>query len=372
MAIKRTLIVCFMLTMVQALTAQEVEIRERRVMVLPDIPGYTTLVCDLHLHTVFSDGYVWPTVRVDEAWREGLDAIAITDHLEYLKHKEDIRTDHNRAWQIAREYAADKDVIVIAGTEITKGMPPGHFNALFIKDATPMLNKDYTIAIGEAAGQGAFIMWNHPGWKAQQPDTMKWWDAHTWLYEKGWLHGIEVANSGEHYPEAVNWAKARNLTIMGSSDEHDPFQIRTPTAEDHRTCTFVFAAERSEGGIREALFNGRTAAYTDNLVIGKRSLLEALFLQSVQLISINGDQTVYTLKNRTDLAFELVLEDRIYADWELRISLKPQYEASFILQPETARDEIRIQVENFITGTDQHLDVPMSGLSIVEKSFPGE
>ncbi|MGD8499689.1 MAG: hypothetical protein PVJ86_03535, partial [Phycisphaerales bacterium] len=49
----------------------------------PDILNYKTLKCDLHMHTVFSDGSVWPTVRVDEAWREGLDAISITDHIEY-------------------------------------------------------------------------------------------------------------------------------------------------------------------------------------------------------------------------------------------------------------------------------------------------
>ena len=57
--------------------------QERRIPNIPDIPGYQTLICDFHMHTVFSDGRVWPTVRVDEAWREGLDAIAITDHLEY-------------------------------------------------------------------------------------------------------------------------------------------------------------------------------------------------------------------------------------------------------------------------------------------------
>ena len=35
----------------------------------PNLPGYQTLKCDLHMHTVFSDGEVWPTVRVREAWR---------------------------------------------------------------------------------------------------------------------------------------------------------------------------------------------------------------------------------------------------------------------------------------------------------------
>jgi len=68
----------------------------RRELNFPDILGYKTLKCDLHMHTVFSDGLVWPAVRVDEAWREGLDVISITDHMEYQPHKQDIPTNHNR------------------------------------------------------------------------------------------------------------------------------------------------------------------------------------------------------------------------------------------------------------------------------------
>ena len=63
----------------------------RREVKIPDIAGYRTLKCDFHTHTVFSDGRVWPTVQVEEAWREGLDAIAITDHIEYKPHKQDVR-----------------------------------------------------------------------------------------------------------------------------------------------------------------------------------------------------------------------------------------------------------------------------------------
>jgi len=55
----------------------------RKIIYIPDIPGYTTLKCDFHMHTVFSDGTVWPSVRVEEAWLDGLDAISITDHIEY-------------------------------------------------------------------------------------------------------------------------------------------------------------------------------------------------------------------------------------------------------------------------------------------------
>lgn len=30
---------------------------------VPDIPGYTTLKCDFHIHSAYSDGSVWPDVR---------------------------------------------------------------------------------------------------------------------------------------------------------------------------------------------------------------------------------------------------------------------------------------------------------------------
>lgn len=32
---------------------------------------------DLHTHSVFSDGQVWPSIRVEEGVRDGLDALAI-------------------------------------------------------------------------------------------------------------------------------------------------------------------------------------------------------------------------------------------------------------------------------------------------------
>ena len=52
-----------------------------RVIVFPDTKDYKTIVADLHTHSVFSDGHVWPNIRVEEALRDGLDALAITEHL---------------------------------------------------------------------------------------------------------------------------------------------------------------------------------------------------------------------------------------------------------------------------------------------------
>src|ERR1035437_6487620 len=152
---------------------------QKKIVNLPDLPGYVTLKCDFHMHTVFSDGEVWPTVRIDEALRDGLDAIAITDHLEYLPRKDYIPVDLNAAWKIGEEYARERNIILVHGAEITRKMPPGHFNALFITDAS-LIAKDSAWDCFEAAiKQGAFLQWNHPGWKKQQPDGIpRMYDIH--------------------------------------------------------------------------------------------------------------------------------------------------------------------------------------------------
>jgi hypothetical protein len=81
------------------------QLESRKEVKIPDIPGYLTLKGDFHIHTIFSDGLVWPTVRVEEAWREGLDVIALSDHIEYLPHEDDVRTKFGRAYEIAKPTA---------------------------------------------------------------------------------------------------------------------------------------------------------------------------------------------------------------------------------------------------------------------------
>ena len=48
--------------------------------------GVFYISSDLHIHSVFSDGSVWPTIRVDEAVRDSIDLISLTEHLEYQSH----------------------------------------------------------------------------------------------------------------------------------------------------------------------------------------------------------------------------------------------------------------------------------------------
>ncbi len=278
----------------------------RREIRFPDILGFKTLKCDFHMHTVFSDGTVWPTVRVDEAWREGLDVISITDHIEYQPHKDDVPTNHNRPYDVALGSARQRNILLIRGAEITRDTPPGHFNAIFLKDANPLDTEELTDATKAAADQGAFIFWNHPGWK---PEHKGWFDIHTTLYENKWMHGIEVANGGSYYPEAHQWAIEKNLTMMGNSDIHQPSLELETSPEKHRTITLVFAREKSAKALKEALVEGRTAVWLDKQLIGRGRFLRALFKESVEIgtpyHSYRGTISV-EIKNHSDI--DIVME----------------------------------------------------------------
>ena len=59
--------------------------KHRQEIILPKVCGYNLYKADLHTHTIYSDGAVTPSLRVREAWFDGLDIIAITDHIEYRR-----------------------------------------------------------------------------------------------------------------------------------------------------------------------------------------------------------------------------------------------------------------------------------------------
>jgi predicted metal-dependent phosphoesterase TrpH len=295
---------------VALLSAQE--LRVRRPVRIPDIPGYRTVKCDLHIHTVFSDGTVWPNVRSEEAWREGLDAIAITDHIEYQPHADDLPTNHDRAFEIAKPHGDRLGVTVIRGSEVTRDMPPGHLNAVFLSSSEPLDTVEWRDALEAAREQGAFIFWNHPGWTGQQPDGVaRWYPEHGALVERDQLHGIEVVNTRSYYPEAHRWALEKDLAIIGTSDIHAPLNLDYAVHDgDHRPMTLVFAKDESPEAIREALFARRTAAYSGNRLIGREEFLRPLFEGSIEILQprvtvVQGGQVWIQIRNDSDVRYEL-------------------------------------------------------------------
>lgn len=244
--------------------------------------GSYLISTDLHIHTVFSDGSVWPDIRVDEAEKESLDLIAITDHLEYQPHSSDIpNPDRNRSFEIAKSHIDKKsDLIVINGAEITRSMAPGHINAVFIKDANKILQNDSLTGIIEANKQGAFVFWNHPNWISQRNDGIaKLEPYHKYLIKNKLLHGIEVVNENSFSEEAFEIALNNNLTILGTSDIHG----LTEWAYDislggHRPITFVISSSKSDKDIHVGLKNKKTFIWFDDLLIGsEENLIPVLY-----------------------------------------------------------------------------------------------
>ena len=194
-----------------------------------------------------------------------VDAIALTDHIEYVPHKNDITATRNRSYELSAGKAREAGILFPKAAEITRETPPGHFNALFLKDVTPLVTDDFVEAVKQANLQEAFVVWNHHAWKGEEKG--RWLDVHTTLYDNGLLHGMEICNGDSYYPNAHRWALEKNLTMVGNSDIHAPDLNQQTTADEHRTMTLVFVKDRTSAALNEGLVEGRTAVwFHDQLV----------------------------------------------------------------------------------------------------------
>ena len=354
-------------------------------IVIPHIEGYKTLKGDFHIHTVFSDANVWPTTRVHEAIWEGLDVIAITDHVD-TRHQKMVKNgyftekcDRDESYNVAKK-AAGKKLLVIHGGEISRGMPPGHWNCLFVQDndeitqAAEANDHDHFLAmkggLAEAKKQGAFTMWNHPNWEKQAPNQTKWWKEHEKLYKAGYMNGIEIYNKYTGYsPEAHEWALKRNITMFGNSDVHNMFMYEVDYLHgDHRPVTLVF--EKTLDGVREALDNQRTAVFAEGMVYGREQELDPLFEACVKVKSVKftDKQVSFTLENKSSIPVKLSKAPGSEHIWYPRyITIPPKssfvVEAKLLLvdnkQPKfdasTKEVTVNFYVDNYLVGPSKPL-----------------
>ncbi len=285
---------------VSSRSAMNIPSIQPREITIPDTAGFKVLKGDFHIHTLFSDGGVMPADRVNEAVQNGLDVISITDHIEvrpYLstvgrwKLNDEQGLNYNLSYEIAKPEAEKKNLLLVPGTEITKfNMPPGHFNVLFTQDVNPIAAAvdDWKKMFQIAVDQGAFMIWDHPGWQSQHGGIecgapLRFTKEHEEAYKRGWMHGIEIFNSTEHYPVVLDWCNERDLALFANSDIHSSELSQYGIHNPARPITLVLAKERTLESVREALFAKRTIAWAAHIIWGRNPWLPELFNASVEM-----------------------------------------------------------------------------------------
>ena len=349
---------------------------------IPSIDGFTGYKADLHTHTIFSDGHLSMEARIREAWANGLDVMAVTEHLEYRPHEKnlvkylkgytkgaeaknysfasrnrpasasEINVDFNHPVTVAREAAKMYNLAIIPGIEITRREGEySHFNALFTIDNNAIYAPETIESIRNAKRQGALVMHNHPGWTHKD---MKLTPFEKEVYKAGLLDGIEVMNGEEFYPQAIERAQRYNLFISSNTDIHYPVNEQYERYGKQRNMTFIFAKDKSLPSLREAIENRRTIAYSFGTLAGEKGLIEKFVKASLKIEFIgtnkNGRPT-YMITNNSSV-------DYLFHSFERNQTLLKGHSTVIInLTPEN--DKLSLIFDNVWVGMDEHLTIEL-------------
>ena len=316
---------------------------DRTEIIIPQVNGFNCYKADLHVHTIYSDGEVTPEYRVNEAWHDGLDILAITDHIEtrrqersmlkFLKNyspdkkgfepvntrcsrgvpadERGIIADLNFSYELAKAQAKlYPDLFLIHGTEISREpVKIGHYCALFTKDNNTIYDRDALQTIRNARKQGAIITHNHPGWERTSVDITEFEQK---AYDEGLIDGIEIVNGGAFYPKIVGRAIEHKFYMVSATDCHKPNNF----TGCFRNMTLIFAKEKSEAALKEALKARRTLGYAAGYVIGEEKLLNDLFHASVKAEKVyenkKSGKTTVLLSNNSSIAYRIFYNYRPY------------------------------------------------------------
>lgn len=297
----------------------------RNEFVLPQVNGYKVLKSDLHSHTIYSDGNVTPEYRVREAWVDGLDVLAITEHIEYRpwegkmisylkgyfpgepnKPNGNILSDLNVSNNLAIAAAAGYGITIIPGAEITRDQHKiGHYNALFVKDVNTIYDADPAVSMKKAREQGAIIMHNHPGWIRKNVDIIEFEKK---VYDEGLIDGIEIMNGSEFYPPIVTRASEKKFFMAANTDIHGTTTMDYVAQGHQRNMTLILAKDNTLESIKEALKARRTLAYSFGSLAGEEQLIKDFFIACVKFetfkVDGNGKRTM-RMVNNTSMNFVL-------------------------------------------------------------------
>lgn len=334
----------------------------RSEIVIPQVNGYNVYKADLHSHTIFSDGKVTPEWRVEEAWQDGLDIVAITDHIEcrpyvtsvpkYLngvevqvKKEKEITVDLNASVRLAQEQAKKLNMLLVPGSEISRPYKTvGHLNALFTTDNNAIPDEDPLQALRNAKAQGALVQFNHPGTGRTSLDLTEF---EINAYREGLIDGIEIFNNNGFYPKAIDRALEKGLFMSANSDVHTTTDIAYSDATLSRNITLILAKEKTLEAVKDALVNRRTIAYGFDQIAGEESLIKDLFNACVTAEFVRVDSkgnTIFNLTNMSSLVFAVSMNGS-----------NPHWLDAFSTIPMKIKsDEIELKILNMWCGEDMH------------------
>ena len=217
--------------------------------------GYYVLAADFHIHTFpLSWAALSPWDTVVEARRHALDVIAITPH--------------NHTW-VARMtkwfYRSSYDPIVIDGEEIHS--TDYHLLAIGIRNTIDW-RQPAGSALDEVHKQGGFAIAAHPthSYSGYDKEAMGKLDGAEVVHPLGLKNETLAAQLREFFNRTP-------LTAIGDSDYH--FGPMSPNLGEIGVCrTYVFARQRSEQSVFEALRERRTVVYDRGQVFGDPAMIQ--------------------------------------------------------------------------------------------------
>jgi hypothetical protein len=225
------------------------------------------LLCELHAHTTWSDGYLTLTELVDLYGMHGFDVLCVTDHVLPTDPLDLTEATYPRyAAAIDREARRAREqygLLVIPGLELTfyedGADGAGHALALGRREWVP-LNRGLEPALRDAAGTGAAVVAAHPHGEdpdPSEPRTTRWfWHHHARL--AGLVHRWELINRDQTF----GWIADRGLPGVATGDFHRPEHLETwkTLLPCVKTEEAVLAYLRSEAGAYVVPWHLREAA----------------------------------------------------------------------------------------------------------------
>ena len=229
---------------------------DERVISLPrQADGWWILTADLHVHSFFGDGALPPWDLRREAERRGLHVLVITNHNQ-------VAPSRLGPWLSARS----EGPLLLPGDEVTT--PNYHLTAIGVRrdvDWRPPLPD----VIEAVHSQGAAAIGAHPGGRSlvafSLDEALRRLDGIEGLPSSLDLNVPEGRALKAFFDHAAQVNP--HMALIGASD----FHFVAPVGA-HRT--YLFARERTEAGVIEAIRSGRTVACDpDGRVDGDGQLL---------------------------------------------------------------------------------------------------